>query len=184
MKPGNTNTLFMPFPELGSERLLLRQLNADDNQALLALRSDDSVNKYLDRPPATSLAQVDAFIARINKGITEKNWFYWALCLRNNPSLLGTVCLWNFSADRTEAEIGYEILPQFQSKGLMDEAVKKIIEFGFGELSLMAIYAFTHRDNSRSSNLLIRNQFVPDLSRKSEEHKNELVFVLKKEIVY
>ena len=53
----------MSFPELQSIRLKLRSLEDKDLTALYALRSNEQVNRYLDRPPARSVEDAQAFIS-------------------------------------------------------------------------------------------------------------------------
>ena len=40
---------FTPFPNLTTNRLILRQLSENDSKEIFSLRTDKSVNKYLDR---------------------------------------------------------------------------------------------------------------------------------------
>jgi len=62
-----------------------------------------------------------------------------------------TICLWNFSSKKNVAELGYELDPALQGEGIMSEALKKIIEFGFQEIELKKIEAYTHKNNDNSS---------------------------------
>jgi ribosomal-protein-alanine N-acetyltransferase len=92
--------------------------------------------------------------------------------------LIGTICLWNFSADHTIAEIGYELEPAFQGKGLMSEAVQCVIDFGFNSLHLKALEAFTHKDNTSSMHVLLKNNFQLDPNRKDEENEDNRIYIL------
>ena len=46
---------FKPFPVLKTERLTLRKLASTDDNEIFALRSNENVNKYLDRKPSKSI---------------------------------------------------------------------------------------------------------------------------------
>ena len=94
----------MPFPTLSTPRLLLRQLAETDDAAIFLLRSDDRVNKFLDRPKPNSMEEASAFIKKINDAITNNKSFYWAITLKDEPGLIGTICIWNISTDRKSAE--------------------------------------------------------------------------------
>jgi ribosomal-protein-alanine N-acetyltransferase len=87
---------------------------------------------------------------------------YWAISLKNEPGLLGTICMWNFDAEKNMAEIGYELMPSHQGKGIMNEAMQAIITYSFNELQLRVLAAIAHPDNEASANLLKRNRFVLD----------------------
>ena len=63
---------------------------------------------------------------------------------------MGVVCLWNFSTNGQQAEIGYELLPKFQGKGLMVEVVAAVVRYGFEVLNLQQITAVSHVDNAKS----------------------------------
>jgi ribosomal-protein-alanine N-acetyltransferase len=146
------------FPVLETDRILLRALNNSDAGALLKLRSDEQVNRYLNRPPTTTIADAQAFIDKIlNAGST-----YWAIRLKNAPGLIGTICLWNFDTEKSMAEIGYELMPDHQGKGIMNDALQAIIGYCFDELQLRILAAVTHPDNEASAKLLKRNGFELD----------------------
>ena len=59
---------FSPFPEIKTKRLLLRKMTDADAPALLSMRSDDRVMKYIGREKAKSVEEVIAFIQKINAG--------------------------------------------------------------------------------------------------------------------
>ena len=150
---------FNPFPVLTTERLILRQLEITDYKAIFALRSDHSVNKYIDRPKSITIEEAKHFIKKINRGIAENEWIYWAVTLINDNQLIGTVCLWNISKEHAEAETGYELQPNFQGMGIMREVLSKIIDYGFQTMKIKTIKAYTHVDNLKSSKLLEKYNF-------------------------
>lgn len=84
------------FPELGSDRLLLRQLIPSDAGKIFELRNDEDVNRYLDREKATTPEGALEFIQMIGKAISESKSYYWAIIEKVNNQFAGTICLWNF----------------------------------------------------------------------------------------
>ena len=163
------------FPLLETERLLLRQLYDHDALAISALRSDDAVNLYIDRPKHTSPEGALAFIAKINSNIKEGNSFYWAVSLKGRAELIGTVCLFNFSKEKTCAELGYELCTRLQGQGIANEAVERVIAFAFETAGFKTLEACIHQNNLPSINLVFRNNFRQDVNRK-EEHLTNYVF--------
>ena len=113
MKTGN----FTPFPTVTADEFILRQLKIEDENEIFILRSDERVLKYLGKAPAKSIDESRQFIEKINGGISENIWIYWAVSRKYNPGLIGTICLWNFSEDNTTAEIGFELLPDSSGRG-------------------------------------------------------------------
>jgi ribosomal-protein-alanine N-acetyltransferase len=144
---------------LKTERLILRQLVSSDDNEILALRSDDNVNKYLGRKPGKSIDDAKTFIQTINKNIQRNESIYWAITFNGTDKLIGTICLFDFSDDNLKAEIGYELLPGFQGKGIMQEAISKVINFGIQHIGLNSIEAYTHFENRSSTRLLEKFNF-------------------------
>src|SRR5947209_16438298 len=155
-----TGKNFTPFPVLKTERLTLRQLISSDDKEIFALRSDDSVNKYLDRKPSKSIDDAKNFIQAITENIQRNDSIYWAITLNGTDKLIGTICLFDFSNDNLKAEIGYELLPGFQGKGIMQEAISKVIDFGMQDIGLHSIEAYTHSANESSKRLLQKLKFI------------------------
>ncbi|MEP6628081.1 MAG: GNAT family N-acetyltransferase [Ginsengibacter sp.] len=165
------------FIELTTVRLILRQLKTTDDNEIFKLRSDEDINQYLDRPKDSSIADSRQFIIKINKGIKENKSFYWAITLKENPQLIGTICLWNLSEHKKSIELGYELNQKFQGQGIMSEAIKKVIEFAFENIGVTTIEAYTHKDNLKSTSLLLKNNFSIDSVRKDEENINNDIFI-------
>lgn len=169
---------FTPFPVLSTSRLTLRQLTDADAMTVSSLRSDEAVNKYIDRPGKATPDDALVFIQKVNAGIHLNAWIYWAVCLQGCPDLIGTICLWNFSEDKTRAEVGYELLPAYQKQGLMDEALKQVLQYGFETIHLITIDAFIHAQNESSIRLLTKNHFHPAPDKKDDQNPNYLVYTL------
>jgi [ribosomal protein S5]-alanine N-acetyltransferase len=169
------------FPVLSTTRLTLRALAAHDADNIHFLRSDETVNRFLNRPTSTSTADAIAFIEKIQNYVTTGESYYWAITEKDKEQLIGTICLWGFNADLASADIGYELMPAYQGRGLMQEAVASVVQFAFHHLSLKYITAFTHPENTASTQVLLRNQFIPDTGYRfstRETTQEELCFYL------
>lgn len=158
---------------LDTPRLILRQPDIWDEEALFAIRTNPYVNQYLERPAAKSREEVLVFINKIKAGIREGQTYYWAIELKNDSNLIGTICLWNFSSDYSQAEIGFELNPGYQGQGFMQEAISSVIDYGFEKAGLNSILAFTHSENIRSIRLLEKNGFKIDEKAMEEFEKND-----------
>jgi ribosomal-protein-alanine N-acetyltransferase len=166
--------IFTPFPVIKTARLTLRQLRSSDDEAIFTLRSNKQVNKYLGRKPSESMKDAQGFIRAINENVQRNDAIYWAITLGDDEKLIGTICLFSFSEDNSTAEIGYELLPDFQGKGIMHEAATKVIGFGFRDLRLSSIEAHTHFENQESTRLLKRLNF----NRVSIANENVIIYKL------
>jgi ribosomal-protein-alanine N-acetyltransferase len=149
-----------PFPELSTPRLLLRQLNQDDAGEIFQLRSDEKANALIDRKTATSIDEARQFIDRIMIFENNNESVMWVITLKDNPKLIGTIVLWHIIKEKDQAEIGYELLPEYRGQGIMKEALSAVIEFGFKTLGLKTIVADSKAINLPSVKLLEKCGFV------------------------
>ena len=174
-----------PFPVITTERLFLRKIEELDCDVILFLRSDETVTKFIERPENRKTKnKTDAikFIKEIDKAFEEEKSISWGITLKNNPKIIGTICLWNFSENKKTAEVGYDLNPEFQKLGIMNEVLNRVIDFGFNKLKLDKIEAFTHNKNESSKKLLEKNKFVFMQNRKDSENDSNIIFELKKPI--
>ena len=156
------NVNFSPFPILYTERFVLRPLRMEDDVDLFILRTDENINKFIGRHPPGSVEEVRAFIEKIFENTQKGLAILWAICAKDEEALSGTICLWKISPVEEKAEIGYELLPQYHGKGIMQEVIPVVIQFGFEKIGLKTIEAEFHRDNIKSLKLLDKNGFVHD----------------------
>jgi ribosomal-protein-alanine N-acetyltransferase len=174
---------FTPFPILTTDRLVLRQLEVSDDKDIFIHRSDDKVNTYLENWKHSSIEETQAFIARVQKEVASNKTILWVISEKGKHKFLGTVCFWNISISDDKAETGYTLDSKFQKMGYMNEALAKIIDFGFNKMKLKTIEAYTHKDNERSIRLLTKNKFKLDTTRKAAAGKgdNRIIFILSNE---
>lgn len=149
---------FTPFPILTTQRLSLRQPTVADAPEVFALRSDAEINKYLGRKAAESIDDAFNFINIVNENTAKDVSVYWAIVLKDSDSLIGTICLYNFSDEGT-CEIGYELSASFQGQGLMKEAAEKVIDYAFNTLQMQKMEAILERGNQPSIKLLQKLSF-------------------------
>ena len=152
--------IFPPFTNLITDRLVLRELQAGDANQIFKIRTDPNVNEFLDREPTKSIDESLKFINNILKNQNNNDALMWALTLKNDPKLIGTVVYWHIVKEEDKAEIGYELLPEYQGKGIMHEVLMEVIRFGFETMQLKTIVAETRSDNLRSVNALCKCGFV------------------------
>lgn len=147
------------FPELDTERLLLRALKYADAEQLLAIRSNDEVNRYIGRSSVQTPEAITQFIEARRKDMADKQGVYWGVELKSTGKLIGAICYWNLNYEAVSAEIGYELLPSEQGKGLMKEAINSVLAYGFNKMELDTITAWPSPANVRSVQLLERHHF-------------------------
>jgi len=146
--------IFPPFTNLITDRLILRELQASDADQIFRIRTDARVNEFLDRGPTKLVDESLKFIHNLLKAQNNQDSIAWAVTLKNEPKLIGTVLYWHIAKERDKAELGYEMLPEYWGQGIMREVLTEVIRFGFETMKLKTIVAETKAVNLRSVNAL------------------------------
>ena len=163
---------FHPFPQLTTERLLLRKITDEDANDLFILRSDKNIMKYIDRPLAQTTEDALQLIKKIHDSLTTNDGITWGISLKNDQKLIGTIGYWRIVKEHFRAEIGYLISLEQQGKGLMQEAISEILRFGFEEMKLHSVEANVNPENAASIKLLERNNFAREAFFKENYFSN------------
>lgn len=153
---------FSPFPHLETERLQLRRLKQSDVDAILALRSNPAVMKYIPRPIMHTKAEALDFILSMDKAIDSNELINWAITTKNSDQLIGMIGFYRTKPENYRSEIGYILAPEFQNQGIISEAVQSVVQFGFETLNLNSIEAVIDPENTASEKVLLKNHFVKE----------------------
>ncbi|WP_281228865.1 GNAT family N-acetyltransferase [Flavobacterium aquiphilum] len=154
---------FLPFPILKTERLLLRHVNINDAEAILSLRSNDEVMKYIPRPYLKTKEEALELIAMFDDKIENGIGINWGICFLDEPEkLIGIIGHYRLKPEHYRAEVGYMIFPEYNGKGIVSEALQKVIEYGFKEMKLHSIEAILDPENKGSEKVLLKNGFVKE----------------------
>jgi ribosomal-protein-alanine N-acetyltransferase len=145
---------FSRFPELTTRRFLLRELTVADASMVHTLRSDKETNAMIGRENSNGIDDALLFIDKIKKSIRQNESIYWVISFEKSPDLIGTAGLWNFDLSAGTAEIGYELLRGVRGRGIMSEILPRLLQFGFEEMKLNWIAAFSPEQNDPSIRLL------------------------------
>ena len=154
---------FLPFPNLETKRLALRQINANDAEAILALRSNDEVMKYIPRPYLKTKEDALELIAMFDDKIENGIGINWGIYFLDEPEkLLGIIGHYRIKPEHYRAEVGYMLFPDHKGKGIVSEALKKVVEYGFNEMKLHSIEAILDPENKGSEKVLLKNGFTKE----------------------
>lgn len=159
---------FTPFPILETENLLLRRIEQRDANDLFEMRKDPRMHEYTDTKADEIIDDTKSYIDKMNKGVDDDKWIIWAIEHKQANKVIGTISIWNFDSEQQSGELGYGIIPDYQGKGLMKEALLSVVKYGFDKLNLNAIDAYTEENNLRSTKLLEKCDFT-EIKRVDDE---------------
>jgi len=151
---------FTTFPTLETERLILRDISINDAPEIYFLRSDATVLTYLDKKPDDSEAVSIEWIRMVKKNQEDNNSILWGITEKGNNRLIGTISFWRLIKEHYRAEIGYVLHPDYYGKGIMPEAMKAVLNYGFEKMQLHSVEANVNPANTGSIKALEKNGFV------------------------
>lgn len=166
---------FNSFPNLTTRNYYLRQPSPHDAEKIFLLRSNKNVNKYLDRTIAKTIDDARNFITEVSTSIFNNSAIYWVICPKDDSNLVGTICIWNIDNEKYSADIGFELLPEYQGKGIMQEVLPSVLQYGFEKMKLKVINGEVEPRNIKSIKLLERHGF-----KLKEAGNNFYVYTLEK----
>ena len=161
---------FTPFPNVETERLQLRRVVKDDVNEIFALRSNEQTMKYIPRPLAKTKEDALGHIAMIDEKIENNEGINWAITLKNSPKLIGIIGHYRIKPEHYRAEIGYMLLPKYNGKGIITEAINYVVNYGFEIMKLHSIEAIIDPENFASAKVLQKNGFVKEAHLKENEY--------------
>ncbi|MBS1636857.1 MAG: GNAT family N-acetyltransferase [Bacteroidetes bacterium] len=151
---------FSPFPELTTDRLILRKIDERDVADIFDIRSNPEAMQYIDRPIAADENDALRLIRIITEGLEKNESITWGICMKDQPKLIGTIGFWRIQPEHFRAEIGYILHPDFHRLGIMQEAMQPVIDYAFDDMNLHSIEANINPANAASQKLLEKNHFV------------------------
>jgi RimJ/RimL family protein N-acetyltransferase len=143
--------------EFDTDRLRLRQWIETDRAPFGQLNADSRVMEFL--PSILDRAASDAMIDRLQAGIIDRGWGFWAVESKLDQQFIGFVGLSIPNADLPFSpcvEIGWRLAFEYWGKGYASEAARGGLKVGFEQLDLPEIVSFTAIGNHRSRAVMER----------------------------
>ena len=154
----NRKTAFMKFPEIRAKRLLLRQPSMKDAEWYL---------EHFSRPEVVwgggeqGPRNIGAAREELRKDMVDlyrkRLGFRWIITLKGEGRPIGSLGFYKWAPSsewRHQAEMGYDLVREHWGKGIMTEAMKAVIDFGFEKMELNRIEVFIMPRNKRSIKLV------------------------------
>ena len=163
----------LPFPELRSQRFILRQILQGDLRALYEGLSDPRVNAHYGisyQSEQATQEQIDWYRGLENDG----NGVWWAICAHHHPQqLLGACGVYEIDHYNRNADIGYWLSPAQWGQGVMQECLTKVFEYAFGNMQLHRLEAEVELENIASRKLLEKLGFEHEGRRRQVSWRGE-----------
>ena len=149
---------------LETPRLLLRPLEISDVQAMFEMDKNPIVHKYLWQNPVKEIEEINKVIEMVQAQYKRNNIGRFATILKETGEFIGWTGI-KFVDDHTENgntnfyDYGYRLNEPFWGKGYATEATKAWLEYGFNEMNIETMHAYTHFQNEASNHILKKTGF-------------------------
>jgi len=137
-----------------TERLILRQFNLNDFEAVYEFGSNEEVQKYTGNKNLESHTKAKELIKNVFLQDYKKYGYgRWATIFKPDNKLIGFAGL-KYLPEMDETDIGFRFLPEYWNKGIATEASLEIIKYGFEKLNVKRIIGIAMPDNIGSCKVL------------------------------
>lgn len=134
---------------LETERLILREFESEDADALAEVLGDPVAMQYY--PAPFSRDEVNAWIQRNRARYIDPGFGLWAMVLKDSGKFIGDCgCFIRDLEGKVEFEIGWHVRRDQWGRGYATEAARHCIEYAFSKLGAERIIALVRPENRSS----------------------------------
>ncbi|WKA54665.1 GNAT family N-acetyltransferase [Planococcus shixiaomingii] len=142
------------FPVLETERLILRKLTLADAEDMFEYASEPMVSRFVPWEVHKSVEDTKAFLAFLTESYGKKRKLTWAIELKSEGKMIGTIDFINWLPKRHKAELAYILSHNYWGSGLILEAAKSLLDYGFQKMELNKVEAPIMLDNFQSQRVV------------------------------
>jgi ribosomal-protein-alanine N-acetyltransferase len=144
------------MPVLETQRLVLREFQFEDLDALAAILCDPETMRYY--PVSFDSAAVADWIQRNRTRYANDGHGLWAMILKSTRELIGDCGLVRQSVDAVdEIEIGYHVRRDLWNQGYASEAARACRDHGFANLKVTRLISLIRPENLASRRVAEKN---------------------------
>lgn len=173
----NRRTAFSRFPEITTERLILRKPSMKDVEWYFEYFSRPEIVWGGGEPgPKNMKAARDEFRKHLIDIYRDRRGFRWIITLKGEGRPIGTLGFYKWVPSAGyQAEMGYDLEKEHWGQGIMTEAMEAVIDFGFEKMELNRIEVYIMPRNKRSIRMIKNVGFTKEgllRERYFDEHGN------------
>ena len=155
--------IFSKFPIIRiDENYILREMTDADTENFHHYYTDPEVNKHIYSYIPKSLEDSRNEIRYWSNFYKRRAGIYWGIVEKDTNKLIGSIGFTNWVKHYKKAELSYDLAKEYWNKGIVTRAIHKVSEFGFANMDLNRIQAYTSVDNEPSEKVLLNNGFIKE----------------------
>lgn len=148
--------LFSNLPVIRTQRLTLRAVRMSDANDLFEYSSDPQVARHVLWDAHTSIHQTRSYIRFLLRQYRGAQPSTFVIALRSTGKVVGTIGFMWIQQENRSAEVGYSLNRAYWNQGIMTEALRALLDFGFTKLNLNRIEAQYESDNPASGRVMAK----------------------------
>ncbi len=139
-------------PRLSRPPVVLRAFSPFDLELVRGASADAAIRSISSVPRDYTDQVGRAFIDRQRARADEGDGFSFVIALEDDPATgVGSIGLWLQEIESGRASIGYWVLEPARRRGLATQALRAVVEFGFGRLAIPRLHLFVEPWNVASA---------------------------------
>ncbi len=143
---------------LEAERLFLKEINPDIIYNLFTFYTDEEISQFMGLKSENEM-EIERIKFEGGRTTYRTSFKTFLLVDKESGKIIGRAGFHNWYAQHFRSEMGYDMDEEYRNKGLMTEAIKTLIQYGFDKMDLNRIEAFTSPNNEASKKLLTKLGF-------------------------
>lgn len=141
------NEIYRNLPVLETTRLILRKMAMNDLQDVFAYSSDDEVTRFLRWGPHAAPEETENYLREVLREYRAGQDGPWGVEYKQTGKVVGSIHLMAISAQHSKAEIGFVLSKPYWNRGLMSEALARVLQYSFESIGLNRIEGLCLVDN-------------------------------------
>lgn len=161
---------------LESDRLVLRKFTMADAEAMFnTWTNDPEVAQYMRWNAHKDIDETKSVLENRMERYSSLSTYHWAIVLKDTDKLVGNIALICANENDMCGEVAYCIGRDYWGRGIIAEALKKVLYFGLLEVGFNRIEAY-HAVNNAASGKVMEKAGMKYEGRMRQKYRSRLGF--------
>ena len=151
------------FPNIITDEITLRKIVPSDIDSLFEIYSNEKLFLHSPVMLKKNKDTVANMIGHFERDYNKKKEIFLGISMNSDPeNIVGVAEIFDYNREVNMITIGYRINDRFLGRGIATKTVKAMVEYLFNDIGINRIQAFVMPENTKSLNVLRRNNFVEE----------------------
>ena len=151
------------FPNIITDEITLRKIIPSDLDSLFEIYSNEKLFLHSPVMLKKNKDTVANMIGHFERDYNKKKEIFLGISMNSDPeNIVGVAEIFDYNREVNMITIGYRINDRFLGRGIATKTVKAMVEYLFNDIGINRIQAFVMPENTKSLNVLRRNNFVEE----------------------